>query len=590
MAHLPEFASSKDLFYGRDPYLDAWFLHFMTENNLEHSVDPGKNASPEQIRFMVVLEENQFFAPCSDWMLENLLRTEMTSELLTEYRKQWRHQAGLLKNHISDKYTRRKVVALSRHKFKRVLTSPFLIPSRLNKHLNTIFLTQSKTEDPKQAEKLRSNRRVKEFIDSKGLERILNACPGSSMGCSRIQDLRWELDLMELRRLFCLSTHQPIWDVKPFKPDWNSLEDYTNAQLPEMDRTLTELLGPDSAGRKRILYLPEQAGGILFDILIVRALVRLGHRVVMALKEGYYFDAPTFWDREQDPVLAKALEGAYFLDDNMVSKNRLLQIQRENPFLVISDGTRERLNFYRTSVTFARAWKESNLIIAKGEGNFRRLILTSHEFTRNVISFFRDDSGELRFYFKPKSSKASYFTENQILAKAEKIIRKMRRAREQGYRVMFYSAVIGSIPGQTREAIRILNRHVEYLRERMEKTFIINPAEHFEMGLDADDLMFMWEKVQRSGLIDVWRFQSVADIEKSYELLGERVPPVWTGKDATYSTGCTKEMQIALEMQQKHPELQIIGPSREKFFRRREYGVGKFFDATIDPVDRVHRI
>jgi len=64
--------------------------------------------------------------------------------------------------------------------------------------------------------------------------------------------------------------------------------------------------------------------------------------------------------------------------------------------------------------------------------------------------------------------------------------------------------------------------------------------------------------------------------------MGEKIPPVWAGKDATYSTGCTKEMQIALDVQQKYPEMQIIGPNPERFFRRREYGIGKFFDASMD--------
>jgi hypothetical protein len=123
---------------------------------------------------------------------------------------------------------------------------------------------------------------------------------------------------------------------------------------------------------------------------------------------------------------------------------------------------------------------------------------------------------------------------------------------------------------------------VDYLRSRLEQAFIINPAEHFEQGMDADDLMYMWERVQRSGLIDVWRFQTDADIERSFELMGQKVPPVWAGKDATYSTGCTKEMHIALDMQARYPEMQIIGPDRDKFFRRREYGVGKFCDAGID--------
>ena len=127
----------------------------------------------------------------------------------------------------------------------------------------------------------------------------------------------------------------------------------------------------------------------------------------------------------------------------------------------------------------------------------------------------------------------------------------------------------------------MVDTFVRHLREKLENTYIINPAEHFEEGMDGDDLMFMWERVQRSGLIDVWRFQTVEDIETSFALMGRKVPSAWSGKDATFSTGCTKEMHIALDMQKKHRELQIIGPGPEKFFRRREYGVGKFFDVGI---------
>ena len=64
-------------------------------------------------------------------------------------------------------------------------------------------------------------------------------------------------------------------------------------------------------------------------------------------------------------------------------------------------------------------------------------------------------------------------------------------------------------------------------------------------------------------------------------MMGRKVPSPWLGKDSTYSTGCTKEMYIALDVQKKHPELQIIGPSPKQFFRRREYGVGKYFDERI---------
>ncbi|NMC50137.1 MAG: hypothetical protein GYA47_12050, partial [Desulfovibrio sp.] len=238
-------------------------------------------------------------------------------------------------------------------------------------------------------------------------------------------------------------------------------------------------------------------------------------------------------------------------------------------------------NLHRVSVTFSRAWKEADLIIAKGELNHRRLLLTSYQFTRDIISFHRDREGAFCVAVKPKAAGVRKLTEADIKAKAEEIIQSMRAARLSGKNVMFYSAIIGSIPGQTRTAIAIVTTFIAYLRTRLTGTLIINPAEHFEEGMDADDPMFMWERVQRSGLIDVWRFQSHSDIEKSFELLGQPVPPAWAGKDATFSTGCTKEMHIALSIQAKQPELQIIGPDPEKFFRRREYGVGKFCDAAI---------
>ena len=40
-------------------------------------------------------------------------------------------------------------------------------------------------------------------------------------------------------------------------------------------------------------------------------------------------------------------------------------------------------------------------------------------------------------------------------------------------------------------------------------------------------------------------------------------------------------MNIAIDVQHKHPEMQIIGPPREKFMRRREYGVGKMYDQRL---------
>ena len=172
-------------------------------------------------------------------------------------------------------------------------------------------------------------------------------------------------------------------------------------------------------------------------------------------------------------------------------------------------------------------------------------------------------------------------TEQDVAAHADGIIARMREARMNGRTVMFYSCIIGSIPGETQTAISLARTFVGDLRKRLDNVLIVNPAEHFVEGMDGDDLMFMWERVQRSGFIDVWRFQTFADIEESFRLMGRKVPPIWSGKDATFSTGCTQEMRIALDVQRQNREMQIIGPDPARFTRRGEYGVGKYFDATI---------
>ncbi|MFO8031095.1 MAG: hypothetical protein R6U22_00970 [Desulfohalobiaceae bacterium] len=580
MKTLPTFKSPLELQYRQNPYVDAWILHFMTENNLEHQLNPQINASPEQLKFMVALQEEQVFVPCPDEELRQLFSSRVTPELQAAYNRQWRRLAGFVHENVQDRYLWRRIIALCRHKYRMVLASPFMIPSRLMKRFLDIFLTQTSLTDPLQEKKALYNQRAQEFRHSGLLYSLLDVCPEDANRCASLQRLRRVLDIEELRRLMCLATWKQIWEKPASSMDLDS--EAVLQSCPEAKSTLESVLPARSTRDQglKILFLPDQSGGIMLDLLIVDALLQQGHQVILALKEGFYFQAPTFWDSEQDNVLAQGLEGARQVVQSQISKNELLQQLRESSFLVISDGTRERLNLYRVSVTFARAWKESDLILAKGLDHYKQLVLNSHEFSRDILCFYREN-GHLQMKFKPKSSQAVQYTEAQILAKAEEIIQQMRQTKAQGKKVMFYSAIIGSIPGQTSTAIRVLNAYVDYLRQRLPNTLIINPAEYFEPGLDADDLMYMWERVQRSGLIDVWRFQSVQDIEKSFELLKEEMPTVWIGKDATFSTGCTKEMRIALEMQKVYPELQIMGPDPDKFFRRREYGIGKFFDATI---------
>ena len=566
--------------YGTDPVLDAWLLHFMTENNLEHSIDPEKNASPEQLRFMVALAPEQIYVPCTDAMFAHLVGERPDPEVLSEYASHLDRVTRLIDACVPDPKARLRIRTLCELKFRQALVKPTLIPSRLGKRLCTILLTQSGLDDPHRERKRLLNRRAFARIQDEATKAMLYAAPRDLPPSKSLPALRATLNALELARLLVLGTTAAVWESEDWRPDPAALEREV-AALPEGFSRLTALIDPGRSGALKILVLPDTAGGLLFDLLAVRVLLRLGHRVILALKDGFYFDAPTLWDSDGDPILDAALAGARILDEPRLAKNALLQIIRENPLTVISDGTRERLNLYRVTVTFSRAWKEADLILAKGRLNHRRLIGSSHEFTRDVVAFHRDDSGVFRLDFKPRAAGARSFTEAEITARAEEIVTGMRAAKASGKAVMFYSAIIGSIPGETRTAIALVTAFVAHLREKMAGTHIINPAEHFEEGMDADDLMFMWERVQRSGLLDVWRFQTHFDIEQSFALLGRKMPPAWAGKDATFSTGCTKEMQIALSVQARQPELQIIGPDPQKFLRRREYGVGRFCDAGI---------
>ncbi|WP_419787612.1 ARMT1-like domain-containing protein [Pseudodesulfovibrio sp.] len=578
------FNSVLDITYGNDVSLDALLLHFMTENHLEYTIEPDKNGSREQLKFMLDLDEKEFYAPCSDWMFLMLIKGGLPRVLLDEYLDQWKTFVHLTRNFCAERKQASRFLQLARHKFRMVLASPIVIPSRLLKRLVTIFMTQSGIDDPYRGIRKALNRRAAAVVKSKTFDTVVNTCPREMDACPRIDDLRYRLDMLEIERLMRISTLTDNWSPESFAEEALIEADINGEieQRPDQFEPVRDFLGKDGSDPKRILYIPNRAGGLIFDLQVVKTLLRLGHRVVMALKEGFYFEEPTFWDPDNEPELTAAFNGAYFAADDRLSKNQLLELMSKHAFVVISDGTREKFNPYRCSVTFARAWKECDLILAKGEGLHNRLVQISHGFTRDIINFFRDESNHFHLHYKPKPEWVHKFSERYISGKADEIISQMREARERGHTVIFYSGIIGSVPGQTKAAIEVITTFVNHLREQLDEVFIINPGEHFEEGMDADDLMFMWEKVQRSGYINVWRFQTYFDIEKSFELMNRKVPPVWTGKDATYSTGCTKEMHIALDVQRTHPELQIIGPNPEKFFRRREYGVGKFCDVAID--------
>ncbi len=566
----------------QDAERDAWLTNFYTENHLAYEAFPDKVASPEQLNFIVHMDGEKYYYPCSDELFTAIIEKRADSLLAAAYAEIWGRIEELVSRAIVDTYRRRYMLSLLSIKYQHEITSRVLLPTRLEKRLLGIFTTISEINRPLAAVRERENMQAARFLASKQFRDAFVSRQGLLLDDhSTLNDIDLRVHLLKLQRLLLMSTVQAIWQGNGGKADIKAIMNtpITGDGWDWFSRKLQEIL----LGGKRayLLWIAGRSGEIVFDLAIIRLLMNLGIKVILAVKQDFFYRQISFGDVLEDPVLEKAMAGATLISDAAISKNELLRLLHEdNKLLVISDGTGEQFNPLRTSVTFARSFKEADLVINRCSGT-RVCMQNRFRFTRDMISFVREDEGCISVTLKKHHPAAIRFSESDLRAKAQYLINMAKREKNRGKKIMFYSAIVGSIPGQLAMAKKILNVFVEHLRSTMDNVVIINPGEYFEEGMDADDIMYMWEIFQRSGVIDIWRFQTVADIEKAFELMGEKVPPEWTGKDATYSTGCTKEMEIAMDIQKKYPEMQVIGPPWEKFQRRREYGVGKLYDRAL---------
>lgn len=552
---------------------------FLRENNLLHSFNPESIISYEQLSFMVCLDRDQIYVPCSDKVFFELMQPEYSSFIKSEYRMVWRKTMRVLSSLALDKTKRKLLHDFCRMRLNRVALFHDIIPSRLLKRMTTYLLNSvSGTMDPWKARKAAVFARHAEHVQSGRLQSLIDEMPVLT-GVSGIRAARHALNKAKFVRLFCLAAYAGQWNGDLPESD-NIRKIFADAEKAMGDIWEKNLIL--SGGKGTVLILCDSAENLAYDLLMVMFFLRRGQKVIYAVKDGFCSDAPTISDLQHDPTISRYLPSFYVCQDSSLSKNALLHRLREWRLIVINDGTCEPLNLLRVSVTFARAWKEADLILGHGREIMEILMGTSHEFTRDILVWDLDrKTGSLSVRFRPHSAGVRKFSDVDLQGYADNIIRQMRDARNHGRPVIFYSCIIGSIPGETKTALRLANAIIGNMRRQMPTAFIINPATHFVEGMDADDLMYMWEQVQRSGLINIWYFQTAEDIEEGFRLLGEPTPECWIGKDASYSTGCTKEMGIALDMQKQNREMQILGPDPSSFFRRSEYGVGKYFDASL---------
>ncbi len=572
----------------KNPEKEAWLANFFTENHIAYEAFPHEVASLEQLRFMVYTEPGQLYYPCSDRTFNAIINKTDSDWLIMNYVKVWEKIKPLVTSIIEDDYKREFLLHLLHIKFRHDTASLVVLPSRVEKRLLHIFVRVSEIDRPLARKKEEMNQKVSRLLNSKAYQEAINDREGLTLETdSSLDEIGLRISFLKLKRLFSLAFNMEKVMASEELTKERLMELMSTEVAGEGWKHLEETLRSWQSDQEwhYILWKSPLAGSVLLDLEVIKILVRFGVKVIISVKHSFYFDEITMADVMEDPYLTDRFKISEIITDRQISKNDLLdKLKSDKTIFVIDDGTQERFNPLLTSVTFARAFKEADEVFIRSPKDAWCIAHSSFRYTRNMLLRNLDVTDHLDIIFKPKHPKAVRFSEADLRAKAEALIYHLKMEKRRGKTVMFYSAIVGSIPGQLEMAKKILKVFVNYLRKKHKDVVIINPAEHFEPGMDADDLMYMWEIVQRSGLIDIWRFQTYEDIEKAFELMGEKVPPEWVGKDATYSTGCTKEMQIAREVQKEHPEMQIIGPPWEKFLRRKEYGVGKLYDRTLGDV------
>ena len=576
------------------PQRDAWYTAFFIENHMDYFAYPENVATPDQVRFMVYTENEERYYPCSDRMFNAIMNRNQSAFLQGKYAEVLGRVLNLIHRLIDDPWERDYLAALIRIKFEHETRDEIMIPSRIEKRLIKIFLNRTQIEDPYFCEKGMRNLRAAAALSSTACRNALNKLETEELGNTHrtLTETREILRFIELKRLLALTAETSLWiddnSVRLAESDYCRI--LKRPVTGDGAQALFDFLGirgkesTESPGLvpKKILWMGDESGEIMVDLVIIRLLARLGHKIILCFKEGPVYTKVDFEDAHSDETLNSQLEKGYFIRERSLGKNELVDILRSDyNIIVISDGTRENINLLLASTTFARLFKEVDGVISRGPDQKRRFFGSHFQFTQNIFNIAAGEDGTVLVSFKSRHPAVIKYTYKDLGKKAKSIIEQMRDANQKGMTVMFYSGIIGSIPGRLQTAKKIMSVFVDHLRREYAMTFIINPSDYFEEGMDADDLMYMWEIVQRSGFIDIWRFQTYEDIVQAFRMIKSKVPPEWVGKDATFSTGCTKEMKIAIDVQKKHPEMQIAGPAKEKFMRRSEYGVGMLYDQRL---------
>ncbi|MDY6851515.1 MAG: ARMT1-like domain-containing protein [Thermodesulfobacteriota bacterium] len=285
-----------------DPQQAAWLSSFYDENHLHHPTSPDLVASPAQISFMVMLEPNQLYYPCSKRVYEEIMARVKSPILGEMYNQAWSRIFNLVEAKIDDPARRAFLLELLNIKYEHETANYNIIPSRLEKRLFKLFVVTTQIEDPEGEEKAAFNQRAMDLYHSESFIRAVNQplgphAPEPFLKEDKMESIRRKVDATKLRRLlqasvqkqFLESDRPPLtveeWDGIFRRPisgnGWEILKNFILTPKDELAGNWTP---------RKILYLPDKAGEIVFDLTVIQFLIGLGHTVIVAVNNAPFYD------------------------------------------------------------------------------------------------------------------------------------------------------------------------------------------------------------------------------------------------------------------------------------------------------------
>jgi uncharacterized protein with ATP-grasp and redox domains len=377
-AKLPQINTNRPYPLGKNPERDAWYTAFFIENHLDPFSHPDHASTPEQVRFMVYTEEDERYYPCSDQMFAAIINRNKSQFLQKHYHEVLVKMLELIQIQIEDKLERGYLESLIKIKHRHETRDEIMIPSRLEKRLLTIFLNRTLIEDPYIDEKAVRNRRVGKVLNSPTFQAAINHVESSDLlpAPTTVTGIKKLAEHIGIKRLLALSVEKSLWESDAGQQ--LSQADYLNLFARKLRgngvKPLLNFLGIHDKGsssgsvqNKKILWLADEAGEAMVDLAIIKYLAKLGHKIIVAFKEGPLFTKVSIDDAGRDEALRRSLDGVLLITDESMSKTDLVKTLRgDHPVVAISDGTKEILNLLLASTTFARIFKEVDGIISRG--------------------------------------------------------------------------------------------------------------------------------------------------------------------------------------------------------------------------------